>query len=322
MVTEKKWAFGIDAGGTKVDIAAVDSQGIVLFKERIPTRVKDGPESIINDICTVVKKIQKEIATPPVGAGVGMPGQIDPITGVVYFAPNLKWREVPLKQELENILKMPIAVLNDVRAITWGEWKFGAGKGCNDLVSLFIGTGVGGGIITKGSLLVGMNNCAGELGHMTIDLNGPPCTCGNWGCVESYSGGWAIAKNAKNALLNEPEADSLIEKIAEEQEEEISAEIVIKAYHQGDLLAASIIDQAIQGIIAGSVTLVNAFNPERMIFGGGIVEALPELIGKVNLGVRERALSAATQNLQIVGSKLGREAGVIGAADYIMNLSL
>jgi glucokinase len=138
-------------------------------------------------------------ASPPVG-GSGSAGQIDPEHGMVRFAPNLGWHNVPFQSDLAGALGLPVVVTNDVRAATWGEWLHGAGKGCNDLVCLFIGTGIGGGVVSGGKMLSGCSNTAGEVGHMIINLHGPPCSCGSRGCFEALAGGWAIARQAREAV--------------------------------------------------------------------------------------------------------------------------
>lgn len=317
-MANQKWAVGVDVNVSNIHIAAVNDQGKVLTHQSFTTPAKDGPRVVIKEIGRNIKNVINEIGSPPAGVGVGMAGQIDPLDGVVYFAPNLNWREISLQNDLKNDLGLPVGVINDVRAVTWAEWRYGAGKDCNDLVYLYLSTGIGGSIITEGHIQKGTNNCAGEVGHMTVDINGPPCTCGNWGCLEAFAGEWAILRNAKKAVSEPHDSKSLIENLSQEREEGISVQLVLEAYRNDDLLAKSIINQAIQAVIAGSASIVNALNPERLILGGSLVEAFPELVDLVKDGLPQRALFAASQKLQVVKATLGKEAGVIGAATYAL----
>lgn len=209
---------------------------------------------------------------------------------------------------------MPVVVLNDVRAATWGEWLYGGGKGVDDLICLFIGTGIGGGVVSNGKVLTGSNNSAGELGHIIIDLQGPPCNCGNRGCLEAFAGGWAIARQAQNAVTSDPTAGASLLKLANGQLKAVTAETVSQAAQAGDLLSRNLMDQVTEALIAGVVSLVNAFNPHHFIVGGGVIEGQPELVKKIAQGVYARALKAATASLQILPAKLKGNAGVIGAA--------
>ena len=310
------WAIGVDIGGTKCNIGAVDLQGNILSKKKIATNPERDPDLIIKEISVVIKEIIAKIDSAPLGIGVGMAGQIDEETGMVLFAPNLKWHNIPLKEKLASILGLPVVVANDVRAISYGEWFLGAGQGCNNFVCMFIGTGIGSGIVINGAMLSGSNNVAGEVGHMIVEMNGPACTCGNWGCMEAYAGGWGIARQAEKDLLIKPEDGQILQKIIDENDGEITAKLVIDAYRKDDPIAIKVIQNAIQAVIAGSVSIVNALNPERLIFGGGIIDGLPEIIQEVNLGVRQRALPAASEHLHIVMAKLDKDAGLIGSAIF------
>jgi glucokinase len=199
-------------------------------------------------------------------------------------------------------------------AATWGEWLYGAGRGCDDLVCLFVGTGIGGGVVSAGRMLSGSSNTAGELGHITVDLHGPPCHCGNRGCLEALAGGWAIARRAREAVAADPQAGAALKEMAHGREDAITAELVARAAHAGDQLAAEIVAATTEGLIAGAVSLVNAFNPGRLILGGGVLDGTPEMARRIERGLRTRALQAACQDLQVIPAKLRNHAGVIGAA--------
>jgi glucokinase len=308
------WAIGVDLGGTKVEVAQVDALGRVRQRLRRPTDVKDGLAAVETEIVAAVRDLHGSVGHPPVGVGVGVAGQIEPDTGVVQFAPNLGWHGAPLQADLSRALDLPVVVINDVRAAAWGEWLHGAGQGFDDLVCLFVGTGIGGGVVSGGQMLAGCSNTAGELGHMTIDWHGPVCHCGNTGCLEALAGGWAIARRAREALAADPTAGAFLLGMAGGQPEAVSAKVVAQAAHENDPLARQVVDEVAQALVAGAVGMVNAFNPCRLILGGGVIEGLPELVQRVGQGVRQLALTAASSPLQVVPAHLHNDAGVVGAA--------
>jgi glucokinase len=320
-MNQKNWTIGVDLGGTKVEAAAVDASGSILKKIRRPTAVAGGPEAVAREIVEMVSDLQG--AGPGqalLGVGVGVAGQIEATTGVVRFAPNLKWRDVPFREQLGQILKLPVALTNDVRAATWGEWLHGAGQGCDDLICLFVGTGIGGGVVSGGRMLSGCSNTAGELGHTTVALDGPVCTCGRRGCLEALAGGWAIARQARNAIQADPAGGRGILQAAAELKqrsatpEDVTAQAVARAAQSGDPLAGRLVEEAARALVAGCASLVNAFNPCRLILGGGVIEGLPELVERIARGVAQEGLQAATESLQVLPARLHGEAGVIGAA--------
>ncbi len=313
--------IGVDLGGTKIELGIVDEKGSIHAKQRLETLVEDGPHAVEEQILQSVYQLQRQVKVPILGVGIGAAGQIDSQTGEVIFAPNLKWHHVPLKVNLEKKLLKPVQIVNDVRAITWGEWLYGAGRECQDLLCIFVGTGIGSGVVSGGCLLTGCSNTFGEIGHMTVDLNGPACTCGKRGCLEAYAGGWGIAARAQEAIEKNRSAmnSQLLLKSANFSLKDITAKLIVEAYHEGNELAKRIIEQAKQALIAGIASLVNIVNPCRLILGGGVIDGLPELIGVIEQGVRQIALKAATQSLIIAKAELGKEVGVIGAAAAIFN---
>lgn len=318
MNDRKKHSLGIDLGGTKVEVGLMNSLGQLIESRKKPTRVLEGPEAIVKDIAESVSQIRSEHNTPIAGVGVGMAGQIDAESGMVYFAPNLKWKDIPLQAMLHEALKLPVVVTNDVRAVTWAEWLYGSGKNSSDLICIFIGTGVGSGVVSGGNLLTGFTNSAGEIGHMTIDLHGADCTCGNRGCLETLAAGWGIARRAREAALKDSTAGQMLVQSAGSPEA-ISARQVIQCAQAGDALSVRIMSEAAEALIAATVSVVNAFNPQFIILGGGIIQGMPELIQKIEIGVRKRALKTATSQLKIVRAALKEDAGVIGAATLALN---
>jgi len=317
-MADKKCAIGIDLGGTKIALGTVDGEGRVIRMLRYETDAQGGPDSVIARIAKGVAQLKDGTGCSLSELGIGVAGQIDPVTGGVRFAPNLDWHDVPLRVDLERLTGLRVAVANDVRAAMWGEWLFGAGRGSRDLVCVFVGTGIGGGIISGGRVLEGCSNTAGEIGHMTIELNGPLCHCGNRGCFEAVAGGWAIAKKTQEMVRAHPVAGGTILKIADGNIENITARTLVDAYHEGDAAARQIMDEVCNALAAGVASLVNAFNPCHIVLGGGIIEGMPELVPRIAQGVRNRALDTAIKELVVIPSMLGNDAGIIGAAALAM----
>jgi len=311
--TKRLLTLGVDIGGTKVETALVDSNGKILSSHRHPTHPEKGAKRIIDDVVTCVNQCLNKGKGEAKALGIGIAGQVNP-SGVVRSSPNFGWKDFPLKLRLEEKLKLPVFVTNDVRAATWGEWQFGAGRGINDLIVLFVGTGIGGSVVSGGKMLAGCSNTAGELGHMTIVMDGRDCHCPNKGCLEAYAGGWAIAERAQEAVQNNPVAGENLISLAGSIEK-ITATHVAEAYHEGDLLAFQLARETAQYLAQGLVGIVNAFNPCLIVLGGGVVEGLPELIKTVENSVKKRALESAVENLKVVKAVLGNKAGIVGAAD-------
>lgn len=310
--TRKSLTLGVDLGGTKIEVALVDSQGKILSSHRYPTNPEKGADGIVDDIIIYADGCLDKARKEARALGIGVAGQVN-LDGVVRYAPNLGWHDVPLKSKLESGLGIPAVVTNDVNAATYGEWSYGSGKGVNDLVVLFLGTGVGGGVVSGGRILTGCTNTAGELGHMTLVEGGRSCHCPNKGCLEAYAGGWAIAARAQEAVHADPQNGKQMISLAGSVEE-VTAKTVTQAYREEDALAKKLVEETGQYLAAGVVSIVNAFNPCLVILGGGVIEGVPELVRMVDTITRKSALKAAVENLKIVKAALGGKAGVIGAA--------
>jgi glucokinase len=319
-MSTNQWAIGIDLGGTKIEVALVNSSGLLHDRLRVPTDSKKGYKAILKKITETIHQLcDKNGNAIPSAVGIGIPGQISRSSGIVHYAPNLNWHEVKLEDDLSKILDKHVRICNDVRAATYGEWFYGAGKNCDDLVCVFIGTGIGGGIVSDGRMLAGCNNTAGEIGHMTIDLYGPECHCGNKGCFEALAGGWAIARDAQDMVRTDMKGGKIMLALAGNEIKKITAKTVSEAATKDDKLAKKIIDNLVDALIAGCTALVNAYAPCRLILGGGIMEGMPRLIERIEKGVKKYALKAATENLEVLPAKLHNDSGVIGAAAFALH---
>jgi len=242
-MSTNQWAIGIDLGGTKIEVALVNSSGLLHDRLRVPTDSKKGYKTILKQITETIHQLcDKNGNAIPSSVGIGIPGQISRSSGIVHYAPNLNWHEVKLEDDLSKMLDKHVSICNDVRAATYGEWFYGAGKNCDDLVCIFIGTGIGGGIISDGRMLTGCNNTAGEIGHMTIDLHGLECHCGNKGCFEALAGGWAIARDAQDMVRTDMKSGKILLAIAGNEIDKITAKTVSEAASKNDALAKKNID--------------------------------------------------------------------------------
>ncbi len=315
---EDALALGVDLGATKIEIALVGRDGRIRGRARRPTNPDKGAAGVIADLVEAVRDEHLATADAPIlGVGVGVAGQVDPATGTVRYGPNLRWREVPLRDELESRLGRPVMVMNDVQAITYGEWTHGAGRGVDDLVCLFVGTGVGGGIVSAGRLVLGASGNAGELGHLVIERDGPPCTCGNRGCLEALTGGWAIARAARERIAADPREGAPLLRLAGGALDAVTAETVADAFRERSPLAEALVEETGRALGAGLASIANAFNPALLVLGGGVLDGLPELLAIAEREARARALAAASRPLRIQRSALGADAGAIGAAARI-----
>jgi glucokinase len=310
--------LGVDLGGTKINVALVDANGRLLSAHKSLIHPKKKPERVIADILTGIDRCLSKTSQEAKALGIGIAAQVD-LKGVVRGSPNLGWRNVSLKKKLEKQLGLPVVVTNDVRAATWGEWRYGSGRGVDDLAVLFVGTGVGGGVISGGKVLSGCTNSGGELGHITIVSDGRKCHCPNNGCLEAYVGGWAIAERAQETIRTLSIEGRRLLALAGSINR-VTAVTVSQAYREGDLLARLLVEETGRYLATGVVSIVNAFNPCVLVLGGGVIEGIPKLIQIVKDIVPTMALEASVEELKIVKAALGVDAGVIGAAALAQNL--
>jgi glucokinase len=308
------FTLGVDLGGTKVDTALVDASGKIIQSHYRLIDETRTPDIVIQNIIDSVNICSQQAGIKAQALGLGVAGQIDKEGGIVRDSPNLPgWHDVELRSRLEEALNIPVAINNDVRVITWGEWQHGSGKGLNDLACVFVGTGIGGGIVSNGKLLEGCDNTAGELGHLTVVAGGRKCRCPNEGCLEAYAGGWAIAERAQDIVRANPEAGRTLTSLAGDVSK-ITAATVSEGYKNGDPLAQRLVKDTGRYLAAGLVSIVNALNHCLLILGGGVIYGLPDYLALVEKKVRAQALPTPARNLRITLGALGNKAGVIGAA--------
>ena len=311
--------LAIDLGGTKI-ITAIINNGQVIAEERCLTLADEGPQSVINRLLSSVGYILslKNIEPSQLDSiSLAAAGAIDLERGLVTSSPHLPdWHDVPLRDMVREKYRLNTFLLNDASAAALGEHRFGVGRGVNNLILLTVGTGIGGGIIINGRLYNGPCGSAGEMGHMTIDVNGLSCECGNIGCLETLASGTAMAREAKKRIT-QGERSSLVEIVAGKIED-ITAEKIGVAARAGDSLALDIITEAGNYLGVGMVNLVNIFNPEMLIVGGGVAKIGDLLLDPARQVVKERAFQISAQAVRIVPAQLADEAGVYGATAFAL----
>ena len=309
--------IGVDMGGTKILSAVVNASGNILATAKIPTQAKDDTSIVIDRISDCIKEAFKksEVSEGTIRAiGIGAPGPLDPETGVVIFAPNLGWKDVPLKTELEERIGIPIFVDNDVNVGTLGEHTYGAGRGVQNLVGIFVGTGIGGGIILNGELFHGASKTAGEIGHIIVQEGGPKCGCGNRGCLEALASRTAMTKQLRNGILKKGKK-SVITKLTDGDLQQIRSGTLAKALRSKDKLTQNVFRKATKYLGVGIGSIVNFLNPDMIVLGGGVVEALDkDFIKDIRKAAKKYALPDTLKGVQIVRAQLGDDAGVLGAA--------
>lgn len=310
----KEYRIGVDVGGTNVKLALVGLNGNVIYSHSIPTRAEMGYEYTISAMKEAISNLIKETNTNKdqiEGIGFGFPGQIDYKNGIVINAPNIPgWVNVPIEENIEREFGIPTRVDNDVRCAALGELNFGAGKGCQNLICITVGTGIGSGLIINGKLVRGAANAAGEIGHIKLQMtDGPLCGCGDTGCFEAFASGPAIIAMAEEYIKGGKST-----KYRELAEGEITPRIVAQAAAQGDAVAKRIFTIMGEYIGIGLASVVNLLNPEKIIIGGGVADAGEILFNPIKETLMKRAMPIQATSVQIVPAQLGNMAGVIGAS--------
>lgn len=315
-MTEKKHLIlALDLGGTNYRLALANDKGELL--KRYSAAVKpDDPEQTIEWIKQAISEMLSGIDRATVrGMGIAIAGLVTQDTGVLLMSPNLlRWYNTPIRAIFEKELKLPVCVGNDATLAALGEYKFGAGKGCHDLIYITVSTGIGGGVIVGGKLLLGTRGFAAEVGHMTIDLNGPRCNCGNIGCLETLASGTAIARMAVERL-SKGENSAIAELVAGDLSK-VNAEVVEKAAKNGDALAKDIMDTAGTNLGVGVVNLIHIFNPELIIIGGGVSKSGDLIFEPVRRMVAKRVMRDIS--VRITAPVLGENPGLLGAVALVL----
>lgn len=316
-MSEKNLFIGIDLGGTNIKAALVNTDtGEIAATRSTPTRAREGHDAVIAQMAVLIEEIilTAGLSKEDVGGvGVGIPGALDLDKGMTVFLPNLpgNWRNVPVVAQLARLSGLHVAILNDARSMTLGEWKFGAGRGV-DTACYTLGTGIGGGLVLGGQLFLGINGSAGELGHVSVDLNGPKCGCGSRGCIEAYASGPAIAAMGMKAVVQG--RNTTIAEMCDGDLNKITPELVCEAARRGDDAAREIYEFAGKIIGAGIANVITAVTPRRIVIGGGVAAAGELILDPIRRSMRERVFLVDALQVEVVLAQLGNNAGLIGAA--------
>ncbi len=311
-------AIGVDLGTLHTTVAITDMLGRVETKIDYPTNCRQGKDKIIKKLVTTIHNIVKDYGIQwekISGIGVAAPGLIDK-KGIMLITPNFGWKDTPLGEILKKEFHIPVFVDNNVNAMALAEFEFGKGQGVKNFVFINVGMGIGAGVIINGKLFHGESNCTGEIGHTTVDYNGPKCSCGNKGCLEVMASGPAIAKRVIKAIKEGEK--SLIYKLANYDLNQISAEIVSKAANQGDKLGLNIMEETGEYLGTGVANIINLFNPELVIIGGGVTRAGDLIFEPLKKAVQKRAFSVSAKVAKIIPVSLGKDCTVIGAAALVL----
>ena len=309
-----RYVVGIDIGGTNLVVGTVAEDGSELLGEvSEPTRSEQGADAVIDRIGRLVRTSVaaahgKEIA----GVGIGSPGPLDTAKGVVLFTPNLGWTNFPLRDRVEQVTHLRGELDNDANCAIYGEWWRGAARGARAVVGLTIGTGIGGGIVLDGKIYHGVSDVAGEIGHTTIDPTGRRCKCGNYGCLEAYASGPAIAARAAEGI--ESGVETSLGTYVQGDLSRLTAQVVYQAAHDGDQYALEVVNDTAKLLGAGVANIINIFNPDVVVICGGVTLAGDRLFEPLQREVQRRAFKDAVKACRIVPGALPGTAGVYGAA--------
>lgn len=306
------YAIGVDVGGTRIAAGLVERKGRIVREAKLLTPKAAGPFAIVDAIVGMIEEITAGVHPSEIaGVGIGIPAQVDFLRQSVEFSTNLPLGGVDVRGLVMSRLKYPVTIDNDGHTAALGESRFGAGKGIKDFVMVTLGTGVGGGVFIAGKLHRGSRGFGGEVGHLVIDVDGPPCPCGGKGHLESYAARPAIVRDARLALATYH--GSSIARLAGGDEDAITAEIVIDGANAGDEAAAEIMQRVGDMLGEALVGIVNVLNPQAIVVGGGIGERCPMVSERAAARVASEAL-AGRRDVRILPAELGNDAGVAGAA--------
>jgi len=312
--------IGVDLGGTKLYTALADEDGKIISGKKMPTEADKGEEVIINNITASIDSVLKDsgVAKKDVEKiGIGSPGPLSVRKGIIYETANMSWENVPILKIMEEKTGLPVKLENDANAAALGEKWFGAGKGIDDLIYITVSTGIGGGIIINKRAYHGFDGAAGEVGHMIIEPDGPQCGCGNYGCLESLASGTAIARDGKD-LLESNQPETMIREMSNNNPDQVDALLIARAAKKGDKIAKDLYLKAGWYLGIGLANLINLFNPEMIVLGGGIMRDKELMDDSMQKSLEDRAISTSLELVNICKVELGDEAGVKGAIAVAM----
>ena len=310
----RRFALATDFGGTNIRAALLDRQASISHRHSTPTLAHLGREAVLKRLLVALEQAAGSAdRSTLVGIGVSLASPTDPETGVMYAPPNLPgWDGFSPKEVLEETFSLPVAAANDATLAALAEQRYGAAKGYRNVIYITISTGVGGGIVIDGKLYAGSRGFAGEIGHVTIDQSGPPCNCGNSGCLEVMASGTAVARMARERLAN-GEASILLDQSGGDVDI-VDARMVAEAARSGDEVAGAVMLEASSNLGVGIVGLLHTFDPDIIVIGGGMSENLDIMLPGINEEVNRRSMSHFRGKFRLAKSELGDDVSLVGAA--------
>jgi len=310
---EKKYAIGLDLGGTSVKYALIDDKGVFHYQGKLPSKAEESAEAVIGQLVTAINEIKlfaEKERYHIKGIGIGTPGIVDSTNRIVLGgAENIKgWENLELADYIKAATSLPTLLGNDANLMGLGETMYGAGMGATHVVFLTVGTGIGGAVVIDGKLFNGFANRGTELGHVPLIANGEPCACGSRGCLEHYASTAALVR--RFTQKSEELGISYPEK-------KIDGELIISLYKEGDPIAIDCLNEHCDYLGHGIAGFINIFSPQRVVIGGGLSEAGEFYIQKVSERAYHYAISDCAVNTEIMAASLGNKAGCIGAASLV-----
>ena len=311
----KKYAIGIDLGGTSVKYALIDNEGVFHFQGKLPSKADISAEAVIGQLVTACKETMasaQQLGVTIEGIGIGTPGIVDETNRIVLGgAENIKgWENLNLADRIEAETHLPVQMGNDANLMGLGETMYGAGQGARNVVFLTVGTGIGGAVVIDGKLFNGFANRGTELGHVPLIANGEPCACGSIGCLEHYASTSALVRRFNKLAAEAGRSFS---------GEEINGELIVRLYKEGDKLATECLDEHCDFLGHGIAGFINIFSPQRIVIGGGLSEAGDFYIQKVSERAHRYVMADCAVNTRIMAASLGNKAGSIGAASLVFS---
>ena len=311
----KKYAIGIDLGGTSVKYALIDNEGVFHFQGKLPSKADISAEAVIGQLVTACKETMasaQQLGVTIEGIGIGTPGIVDETNRIVLGgAENIKgWENLNLADRIEAETHLPVQMGNDANLMGLGETMYGAGQGARNVVFLTVGTGIGGAVVIDGKLFNGFANRGTELGHVPLIANGEPCACGSIGCLEHYASTSALVRRFNKRAAEAGRSFS---------GEEINGELIVRLYKEGDKLATECLDEHCDFLGHGIDGFINIFSPQRIVIGGGLSEGGDFYIQKVSERAHRYVMADCAVNTRIMAASLGNKAGSIGAASLVFS---
>ena len=308
-------AIGVDVGGTKILAGTVPDDGVIQASARRPTP-RQNADDVLSQVADVVAELAAGSDEPIVGVGVGVAGLVDASRSQVYFAPNLRWSQVPVREVLQSATGLPVVVENDGNIAAWGEYRFGAGRGTADMVLVTVGTGIGGGIVLGGSLFRGAHGAAGEIGHINSVPDGRACGCGRGGCWEQYASGNALVREARDLAAERRAEAGLLLSLGDGTPEGVQGPEITEAALAGDPVAREAFARVGVWLGRGLADLAAVLDPAVFVIGGGVSESGDLLLASARSTLTEKIIGQGNRPAPEVRiAELANSAGVVGAAD-------